>query len=203
MSFRRSAAIIAGLVLAASLTGCAGRAGAAAVIGDEVISDRELSALVRESEQVADRFQLAGQVTTAEITASALTWLVRARLFERITAEEGISITDGEVDDVLASAEDDLGKDELSARLALAGVPPTRVREYARSFVANGKVLEALGQDSEALRRLLVDYSGRYKVEVAPRYGSWDTEQLVITSAVDDLSTPDGSLGGAAIVPQS
>jgi hypothetical protein len=67
---RRTLASLIGLALAASVTGCATRSGAAAVIDGSAIPDREIAAVVQESEGVLAAYgaaDVAGDVALAPI----------------------------------------------------------------------------------------------------------------------------------------
>jgi hypothetical protein len=115
---------------------------------------------------------------------------------------EGLSVTDAAVDEVVNDAVRELGREELEVRLAAAGVPPSRINQYARSFVVNNVLLESVGGDSVALQGLLESYAQRAAVEISPRYGTWDASTFDLGPAADDLSRPVGS-SPASIVPKS
>jgi hypothetical protein len=198
---RRLIAALTGLALIVSITGCSTRGGAAAVIDGQRISESEVAAIVTESQTTLRELGIT-EVSLAALPSAVVTWLLRARILDRIAQEEGLEITDGEVDEVVSQAEQDLGREELQGRLAAAGVPPTRIREYARSFVVQNKITQQVNGDEQAVTQLLVDYSRDFGVEVSPRYGAWDAASGALVASPDELSRPEGP-GTAAIFPKS
>jgi hypothetical protein len=198
---RRLIAALIGLALIASITGCSARGGAAAVVDGERISEAEVAAVVSESQQTLREFGVT-EVSLATLPNAAVEWLVRARILDRIAQEEGLEVTDGEIDSVVNQAEQDLGREEIQARLAASAVPPSRIRQYARSFVVQNKITQRVNGDEQALTRLLADYSREFGVEISPRYGAWDAASGTLTASPDELSRPEGP-GTAAIFPKS
>lgn len=179
------------------LTGCSSQSGNAAVVGDRAISEREFADVVAES--VATVESVGGN--TEATTAGAITWLVRALLMEAIAADNGITVTDAEVDRILDEAVAQFGAEELSASLAEQGIPPSRQEQYARSFLLQNKIAAILQDDSSAFTEAVVAYSEQLGVEVSPRFGTWDVAAASVVGGPDDLSRPAG-LGGVSVVPQ-
>jgi hypothetical protein len=198
---RRLIAALTGLALIVSITGCSTRGGAAAVVDGERISESEVAAIVTETQTTLKDLDIT-EVSLATLPSAVVTWLLRARILDRIAEEEGIEITDGEIDEVVSQAERDLGREELQGRLATAGVPPTRIREYARSFVVQNKITEQANGDEQAVTQLLADYSREFGVEVSPRYGAWDATSGSLVATRDELSRPEAP-DTAAIFPKS
>jgi hypothetical protein len=198
---RRLIAALTGLALIVSITGCSTRGGAAAIFDGQRISESEVASIVAESQTTLQKLGV-DEVALDALPSAVITWLLRARILDRIAQEEGIEITDGEVDEIVSQAEQDLGREELQGRLAAAGVPPTRIREYARSFVVQNRITEQVNNDEQAVTQLLIDYSRDLGVEVSPRFGAWDAASGSLTTAPDALSRPEGP-GTAAIFPKS
>lgn len=198
MKFRRPIA----LLIAASafvVSGCSAQDGAAAVVDGQAISQRDLASVVHESEQTVLQKQVADSSSSA-ITTQAITWLVRAALLDKVAVAEGINVTPADVDALIVDAEKQLGRGELEARLAASGVPPTRINQYARSFVIQQKLSTKVGDNAQALTDLIVKYTEKYGVEVSPRYGTWDANTGSLGPSRDDLSRLEGP---GAVVPQS
>lgn len=191
---RLAATVVAGLLV---LTGCGSQSGNAAIVGDQVISEREFSAVVAESIEIVE--QVDGDTTAT--TLGALTWLVRALLMDAIAADNNIVVTDAEVDQILDEAVAQVGVEELAVGLAQQGIPPSRQEQYARSFLLQNKISAILQDDSNAFTQAIVAYSQDLGIEVSPRFGSWDVASASVVSGPDDLSRPAG-LGGVSIVPQ-
>ena len=191
---RLAATVVAGLLV---LTGCGSQSGNAAIVGDQVISEREFSAVVAESIEIVE--QVDGDTTAT--TLGALTWLVRALLMDAIAADNNIVVTDAEVDQILDEAVAQVGVEELAVGLAQQGIPPSRQEQYARSFLLQNKISAILQDDSNAFTQAIVAYSQDLGIEVSPRFGSWDVASASVVSGPDDLSRPAG-LGNVSIVPQ-
>lgn len=179
------------------LTGCSSQAGNAAVVGDQVISEREFSEVVSESIAVIE--QVDGDTSAA--TAGAITWMVRALIMDAIAAENGITVTDAEVDQILDEAVAQVGLEELAVGLAQQGIPPSRQEQYARSFLLQTKISAILADDMTAFTEAIVAYSEQLGVTVSPRFGAWDVAAASVVGGPDDLSRPAG-LGSVSVVPQ-
>lgn len=200
------------LAAALGLVACGqGQPGSAAVVEDRRIGVLELQESTREllDARAAREPDASGELAD-EATAQlgVLTQLVRSELLEEAAERNGVQVSEGQVDELLRQFEQQAGgREALEQDLVASGVPPSRLREIVR-FIANQNALGerlaaqaggAQQQGQTALRDLLVETARQAGVEVNPRYGTWDAEQLeVVGSPSGGLATP---LTSAAPVP--
>ncbi|MDP9398226.1 MAG: SurA N-terminal domain-containing protein [Actinomycetota bacterium] len=208
-SARLAATLLAAVL---GLAACGqGQPGSAAVVEDRRIGVLELQESTRELlDARAARQPDASEEPADEATAQlgVLTQLVRSELLEEAAERNGVQVSEGQVDELLRQFEQQAGgREALEQDLVASGVPPSRLREIVR-FIANQNALGerlaaqaggAQQQGQTALRDLLVETARQAGVEVNPRYGTWDAEQLeVVGSPSGGLATPVTS---AAPVP--
>jgi hypothetical protein len=193
----RATAAAAAALAAVLLSGCASSlAGSASVVGGVAVSDRDVSVSVDELlAQVAgvEGAQPIDEATATRVTVERYT---RSLLFREAAAREGITVTQAEVDQIVAETiEGQFGGDRVAFETALAtqqAVPASEVAEFARDFVVRTKVVEKIAPtgDTEAISDYLVRLSADIGVEVSPRFGTWDPANVSVGAVPDDLSTP-------------
>lgn len=133
------------------LAGCgddAARPGAAAVVGDERIETDDLRELVdrgladpQAQQQFPDR---------ADYQRQVLNRVVRAELLEAAAEEEGITVTQGEVDEQIADfAEQSGGREQLDQQAAANGISPQDLPAFAREIVLETELGDAVTEDAE------------------------------------------------------
>lgn len=180
---------------ALSLTGCgANQAGAAAVIGEQRISESELN------EQVQGLLSTQGlpaQDSSAEIITLTLDRLITANLVNQLAEREGVAIDQGEVDAIrlqyLAQAG---GQAELENLLLQQGVLPSQIDSVITLNLQVTKLGQELapGQEPDiqgaAVFVAASDLSTELETEVAPRFGTWDPENLTIGPVTNSVSEP-------------
>ena len=191
------------LLLALALTGCGATesAGAAAVIDARRIPVPQLQS---STQQLLEAARTSGAPTGADLDPATaqrgvLTQLIRADLLQETATRSGVSISDGEVDTLLREIEQQAGSREaLEQQLIEAAVPPQRLRETVRTIALQNAMVERLAPQAtspeegvEALRQRLTETAQSLGVEVNPRYGTWDPEQLAVAgSPSGGLATP-------------
>lgn len=199
---RRAAALVmaavGALALVAALSGCDPKeAGSAAVVGGVRITETQIN---HDAAAVLAAFAQAG--TAAPSNATLLRTLVdRAidnELVEAAGKQEKITITQGEIDKLIA---DNGGRVKLSADFATRDglwLPPGQIDDLARSSLiqlALGSRL-APGADAAAVDAAVTKFKVKLAtglgVTVSPRYGTWSRTSLEITGNLDDLSEPVG-----------
>lgn len=180
-------------LLAATLAGCAGTPGAAAVVGDSVISEQELTSAVAE---LGANSGAAGQGADASIATSLLSRLIVMELVDQVAAHNGVTVTEGQVAHELAAYEQQYGDEEtVNAMFAQQGVPPSQVENMLRLSVqvtALGPILNPNGSSEDQTMAVVaaVNALGEAEgVEVNPRWGTWDPQTLNLGPTPDDLST--------------
>ena len=163
----RRLALAAGAALLL-LTGCGdngqARPGAAAVVGETSISVDELGGIVErgladpqaESELGADRAQFQRQ---------ALSRLINAEVLEQVAADNGVTVTDGDVDAQRKLFEERAGSPEaLVQQAAQGGIAEQDLDFFLRSVVLDQELADAL---TEGLDVPEVDLRALYTQNIA------------------------------------
>ena len=186
------------------LSGCSTpvKAGAAAVVGDERVPTSSVEATttsVREQAQEEDLGELDGATLNRITVERAIRSLLTAELAER----EGVSVTEGEVDDYLAEIEAAGQSEQLNVDALNNGVPSSELRGEVHDFLLRQKVgeelVEGTGPEVEqergaAVSEAFVALAEEIGVSVSPRYGTWDAQTVSILPGEGDLSRqPSGS----------
>jgi len=182
------------LLAAALLAGCGTpRAGAAATVGPDRISEADLAAATNELRS------LVGDPTgdTSETLRSVLARMVTRDLAEAAVRRAGLTVPGGDVDRARRDLTTEVGGEEQLARYAAeAGVPPRLVDDVLYTSIALellGRSLEPEGTPEEqqgAALLALAELSIELGVVVNPRYGVWLPANGAIGPPPDDLSVP-------------
>lgn len=156
-------------VLSGLLSGCSGDVGTAARVGDTSISQHKVDELAAELAALPE-FQGKG-VVAAQLAPTALTLLVHGELGHQLAQKQP---------QVQVPAQ---------ARAQI-------LSEMPASVLSNEKLRTVFTDQAEfALRANMLGSSvytvlGQVPVDLNPRYGAWDTENLVVASTNESLSTP-------------
>ena len=178
-----------------SLTGCAAsQAGAAALIGEQRITESELNEQVQ---GVLAAQGLPTQDSSAELVTQTLDRLITTNLVNQLADREGIVVDQGEVDAIrlqyLAQAG---GQAELENLLLQQGVLPADIDSVITLNVQVSKLGQELAPGAEpdiqggAVFVAASELSVELNTEVAPRYGTWDPENLTIGPVANTVSEP-------------
>ncbi len=194
---KRAARVGAGLVAITALglgaSGCgADLAGSAAVVGQQRVTDEELTADV---DAVTSAL---GIESSDQVNQIVLDRLIRSDLFDELAARNGVTITGGELDTFIAdTAETVGGRAALDAQLLQSsGVAADAVESFARTFLLQQKIAEVLvpggtpEQQGEALAAAVIALSEELDTRVSPRFGTWDPATLSVGPIPNDLSAP-------------
>lgn len=185
----------AALIVAVVASGCGSVApGAAAVVGEDRISERELT----EQVQAVLRAQGRPVDSAAEsIVATTLNQLVTASLVDQYAEQEGIEVDQGEIDAALAGVVAASGGEEaLEQSLLQQDLAPNKLEALLRINLLVQKIGQALDpagtpeSQSSAVFLAIVTFSDEVGTRINPRYGTWDSMNLTIGPAADDLSVP-------------
>lgn len=185
-----SAALVAGAPLL-SACGSDAHPGAAAVVGGQRITVAQLEnrvSEVREAQRSAttDDAQYAQAIAkTGTLTRNTLHGMVLDRVLHRAAEDNGVRVSDHDVQRFRASLEQQAGGAQAlrTAWLQQYGVPPQRLDDNLRTEVEAQKLAAALGVDlNEAsgkatFWKTLSAASKELHVDVNPRYGAWDVEK--------------------------
>jgi hypothetical protein len=200
---RRTALVraVGAMALVGLLAACGNNpSGQAAVVGSATVSDADVAASVEElrAQVTADK-NAAPSFDEGAATVAVVDRKTRSLLLEEAARREGITVTQGEVDDLIQTTVDQqFGGDRTAFDLAIASqqnIPASDVSDFARDFLIQRKLGEKLapGGDqqavSAALTKYLSDLSKELGVEVAPRFGSWDDAGVGLGPVSNDLST--------------
>ncbi len=202
---RRALALAPVLVLGVlALTACDPRqAGSAAVVGKTRVTETQVNADAQSV--IAQLDKDGGQVpSTDELLKAQVEFRIDARLVEIAAQREGIVITQGQIDDLIATSG---GRAALEKQLAAQQdlwLPPGQLDALAREFLTQQRLGPHLapGKTADEQTQAVNDYITRLADEVgvalSPRYGTFDPKTLQIGALPDDLSIPAGSTGAPA-----
>ncbi|MGA9146922.1 MAG: hypothetical protein WBZ04_05130 [Candidatus Nanopelagicales bacterium] len=189
---RRVAVVGAMLITGGLVAGCGPElAGSAAVIGNDRVTDSQLS------DQVTVVTTALGIGSSAKANQVVLDRLVRAELYDELAARNGIDVTDGEVTKFLNETAAQVGGQEaLNAQLLQSGVPQSEVFGFAQTFLTQKALAEKLApgksqqEQGVILGAAVIALSKELDTRVSPRFGTWDAERLSVGAPPNDLSEP-------------
>jgi hypothetical protein len=185
----------AALAAAVALTGCANQqAGSAATLGDSRITETTVS------DQVQDILAAKGQPVTsvdATLPSEVLRRIITTELVDRVAADNGIVITQGQIDEQYANYEGQTGDQAAVEKLFIEqGIAPSQIESILRLNLqaqAIGIALDPQGsaeQQGQAVLDAVVKKSDELDVTVSPRFGTWDGAAIKVGPVPNDLSTP-------------
>lgn len=182
------------LLLAAGITlaGCGSPtlAGSAAVVGEQRLTDADLSSTTSE---LAESL---GIQQSAQVSQAVLSRWIIGELVDELAARKGVEVSKGEVDAAIAEEVERAGGQEQLEQGALqAGVLPDMIGEVVRTtlLVEAMSQFTVTGDDPSGQTGLLTQVqqlSDEIQPQVSPRFGTWDAQQLSVGALPDDLSTP-------------
>ncbi|MDT0346959.1 SurA N-terminal domain-containing protein [Streptomyces litchfieldiae] len=201
------------------LTGCSTDAhpGAAAVVGGERITVASVQAQV-ETVRDAQRARPEGdQLISASsgLTRDTVEFLVYAEVLERAAQDAGVELTRRDVQEYRAQTEASVGGAEALAEAVLMpqnGTPlagEEQIDRMLRTQLLFQSLAQELGVAPDAngltqMAAVLAETAEEIGVEVNPRYGEWDAEQVLLAdaptpwlrSADEDEATQAATLDG-------
>ena len=190
---------VAAAALALFLSSCASTAsaGAAATVGDLEISNDTLTSQVNAVQQA--KLGSSG-MPDAALVNDVLQRLVITDLVTVAAERNGVSATQGQVDQARAGAEAQLGGPGSLIKAFLdSNVPESAIDDQLRISVlvqglggALAPQADAQGQQ-QAVFEYVVALSNELGTQVSPRYGTWDAQQLQIGPVPSDLSAPQAT----------
>ncbi|GHG77424.1 SurA N-terminal domain-containing protein [Streptomyces griseocarneus] len=192
---RTALSVSAAALLAAAplLTGCgsAPHPGAAAVVGKDRITVSELQ---REVEDVREAQRSSPQgpqllAAGARLGQDTLVRLVQYRIVERAGQDNGVDVTRRELQERRQQVERMLGgADAVEGRFLAAGIAPGQVDQELRTGLVRSKLERKLGpaRTNEVLRKT----SDALRVDVNPRYGTWDARRGTARPALEPWLRP-------------
>ncbi|MEI2717492.1 MAG: hypothetical protein V9E98_10930 [Candidatus Nanopelagicales bacterium] len=187
---------LAGVALAAlALTGCStAEPGQAAVVGDARIPESAIADQMRSVNELAGR---PAEEPSAELARTLVSYNLGYELIAQTAAELQVSIPRSQSDQVYDQQVQQLGGEEqLQQAAAQQGIPPQSLRRDLETQLLASAIANRLapgGQQQAAQAALLEkvrEVSSRIGVEVAPKYGVWDPEQLQLVPNPDPVARP-------------
>ncbi|MER5863844.1 SurA N-terminal domain-containing protein [Kitasatospora sp. NPDC002040] len=197
-ALRRSCTVVVVLLAGATLAACGSgtpHQGSAAVVGGERISIAAVESRVTGLRD-AVAAESGGQRSTerAGLVRRTVAELVLNQVVDRALADRNLTVTDGEIADAReAEAEMLGGMAELQRELLFKqSVAAGDVDAFYRQQLGIRKLAAAAGKDARTsegdavVRAALTDAGAKLKIDVNPRYGHWDVQQIGLANTVSD-----------------
>jgi len=201
-----------GLGACAVLAACSPvKMGSAAVVGNERITVSSLDTQVTNFNTAAAPYGSQVQLTSTEVPAAVLSWLIRFDIQDQLAASAGISVTQAQVQQGMASinarAQQAASQNGLSSAEAVylnAGLSPQmlpalgkyQAQETAFAEQANGGKLPTTTAEGNtvtaALTKAQCAAAKSLNIQVNPQFGRLDYTQYTVVPVTDTLSRPPG-----------
>jgi hypothetical protein len=193
---RLAAVVGIGLIaVAIGLGGCSTpTAGAAAVVGDQRISESTLN------EKVQAVLALQGLPSTDssnELITNTLDQMITEILVNELASREKIEVTQGEIDNLrLQYVTQAGGSQAFEEQIGQQGIAIQDVDPIIRVNLQVSKLGDVLAPNAEpdaksgAVFIAISELSSELGTEVSPRFGIWDPENLTVGPSVNSLSEP-------------
>ncbi|WP_336207967.1 SurA N-terminal domain-containing protein [Nonomuraea sp. LPB2021202275-12-8] len=170
------AAAAAGASLFA-LTACSTpvEAGAAAVVGDQRISSRDLNSNVQEFEAALKKASIEPAQLGVPVSQFVLFRMTNQSRYQQLADKHGITVSETEIDAALKQP----GQAQSpEMNLLSKGVSPANPRAYLRAELGAAKLIDKFGgsQSQEAAAKWAEEYNA-IKPVFSPRYGTFQQDQ--------------------------
>ena len=193
-----------GVISVLALSGC-GKVDNAATIGDISISQASMQSTIDEVLAERTKVDTAGmQVQTGNaLNRAQLRFMIVTTLFDEIAKELKLTVTSTEIEKAKSELVAQSGGQEALARnLVGAEIASSNFDLYVRAIITSNKIQDALvatgvAQEDVSMRisQLVNAKAAELKVEVNPRYGTWDkdTGDIVATDSAGSAVVPSGN----------
>jgi peptidyl-prolyl cis-trans isomerase SurA len=162
---------VAAAVVGVALTACSSpmEAGAAAVVGSERISSRDLNKNVQEYEAALRKVNIEPSQLGVSVNQFVLSRMAEQSRQQQLADKFGVQVSDAEID---AAAQDKGEQQSAEMNLLSKAVAPANPRGYLRAMLGVNKVLEKFGgsQNQQAVEKFKAEYNAIAPV-FSPRYG--------------------------------
>jgi SurA-like protein len=202
-----------GLGACAVLAACSPvKMGSAAVVGDQRITISSLDTQVANFHTAAAPYGAQVQLTSTEVPAAVLSWLIRFSIEDQVAASAGISVTQAQVQQGIASINSQAqqaavqnGLRSAQSVFLNAGLSPQMIpalgryqaQEIAFAEQANGGRLPATTAENNAVTAALTKAqctaAKSLNIQVNPQFGRLDYSQYTVVPSTDTLSRPAGT----------
>ncbi|MEU3354951.1 SurA N-terminal domain-containing protein [Streptomyces sp. NPDC037389] len=185
----------AGLLAVPLLTGCGStpHPGAAAVVGKDRITVAQLQNQV-EDVRKAQRSSPQGRqllAGSARLSQDTLVRLIQYRVIEAAGRDNGVDVTRRELQERREEVEKLLGgPTAVDSRFLAAGIAPDQVDQELSAGLVRAKLEKKLGQ-ARAVDELMKT-SEALRVDVNPRYGTWDAKRGTARTVQEPWLRPAG-----------
>lgn len=188
------AAAAAGVSLVA-LTACSSpmEAGAAAVVGNERISAKDLSANVQRYEAALKKAGIQTADLPVPVTQFVLARMANEEAFRQLAVKHAISVSESEVD---AGLKDPGQYQSPEVNLLAKGVVPGDARDYVRAELGVVKLQRQFGgpEDQNAQAKLQEAFQA-IKIVYSPRYGQFSQQGFVDAGRFGKLTSAEQPQG--------
>ena len=176
------------------LSGCAvvNKAGIAASVNSVELTTAELSGYVEQMNASAGEFGLG--IDPGEVNRGVINAFIVEYILNQMALKYGVSATDAEVRERLQSLERQFGsREELLKGAAESLIAEDRLFESIRAGLNTSKLGAYFAPDgdqeeqNDVLFVELIDYAKTFDIEVSPRFGTWDSEIMVLVDTVSDV----------------
>ncbi len=196
MTTRKTLIVGLTVLTAVALAGCGTtRAGSAAIVGDTRITETRVNQGAEEAVVAAATLpeDPGSTLDQAQLMRENANRLVNSELIRITAEEEGIVVTQAEIDQLLAQAAGGQPREILDATIAAQlGVPPSELEAFAYDFLVQSQLGEQLApgldpaSQQAATRQRIAQTADRVGVSISPRYGAWDPATVVIVPLTED-----------------
>jgi len=202
----------AGLGACVLLAACSPvKAGAAAIVGNQRITVTSLDTQVSNLQAAVASTGIKLDIPAAEQPTAVLTWLVRFAIMDQLAAENGISVTQAQVQNGLANIQSEAassasqeGYSSATALFLGNGITPQMLpalgrwvaQDTAFETKANGGKAPTTTAEGNAVTakydKAECQAAKSLNIQVSPQYGRMDYSEYTIVPDPNTLSAPSG-----------
>ncbi|KNE80022.1 MULTISPECIES: SurA N-terminal domain-containing protein [Streptomyces] len=206
MHRRRSALSVTAVALLAAtplLTGCGSDAhpGAAAVVDGDKITVSQVQAQARDVRAAQSESKDADQLIkgTGRLSRSTLNSMIFDKVLARAAKDAGVSASRSDVQRIREQAEKAAGGADRLREMWLQqySIGPEQLEDTLRNQVLMDKLAESLGADrttpegQEKVVEALQKASESMGIDVNPRFGTWNDEQVLLDTVQEPWLQPE------------
>jgi outer membrane murein-binding lipoprotein Lpp len=183
---RRALAVAAVLAAGLFLSGCSTppQAGAAAIVGDSRITQQQLAT---EVQQILEAQRQPVDSPNEALSQKTLSRMITIELVDQLAAQNGVVISQGDIDETLSSYDQQVGsREQVESVFAEQDVAPQQIQTLVRMNLqaqALGVKLDPHGsaeQQGKAVFDAAAVMSDELDVTTSPRFGTWNALALSI-----------------------
>ncbi len=169
--------------------------GSAAVVGQQTVSESSVLADAREVQAYAAAKNVQAPDAQALIRAQ-IQREVSSILYASLAEQHDITVSQGDVDTLIAQAVGASNKDAAIQQIALNyGVPPSQFDAYVHDAIVEQKLEAVLapGKTGDAASAVVLDAliaeADALGVQVSPRYGTWNPKTAQVDPPPSDIAS--------------